>query len=181
MRDERGFTLNELLVTVGILMVASAMATVTFASAIPLARTNSQAKSLIGLLQLGRETAIVRQRDVELVLDARNRRAQLVLRDGGAHTMVREVMFENGLDYLHFAGQGDTPERFGDDDAIDFDGAERLLFIPDGTLVDEHDLPVNGTVFIAIPGNRDTARAITLTGTTARARLYTWSGREWIE
>jgi type II secretory pathway pseudopilin PulG len=180
MRDERGFTLNELLVTVGILMVASVMATVTFASA-PVVRANSQAQRLVELLQDGRETAIARQREVDLELDAVNRRARLMLSDGVAPVILREVVFENGIDFLHFAGHGDTPDAFGDGAAIAFDGASRLVFIPTGSLVDEDAAAVDGTMFIAIPGKRDTARAITVVGATARVRLYSWSGREWTE
>lgn len=180
-RDDRGFTLNELLVTVGILVVVSAMAVATFASAIPMVRANGQAQRLIGLMQLARETAIMRQRDVELVIDPATRRTRLMVFDGGGATILREVIFEYDVSFQRFPGMGDTPDRFGDGGDIDFGGAARLLFISDGSLVDEDDLPVNGTMFFGITGQPPTARAITLTGTTARARYYAWSGSGWAE
>jgi hypothetical protein len=40
-------------------------------------------------------------------------------------------------------------------------------------------VPVNGTVFVGIPGERNSARAVTVTGASGRAQAYRWTGIEW--
>lgn len=179
MRDPRGFTLPEVLVTVTIFMVISAMAAATLQGAISMVRADGQAQRVIGLLQLARETAIQRQRDVELVFDAAAGRVRVLLHDGGAATAIREVTLEYGVGFRQFAGMPDTPDAFGATAMIDFGGAPRLLFISDGSFVDATDLPLNGTIFLGMAGRRETARAVTITGATARARMYRWGGSWW--
>ena len=179
MRTQRGFSLAELLVVVAIFMTISAMASALLMSSIAMVRADGQAQRLMGLFQLARETAIMRQRDVELVFDAAANRARLILLEQGLQTPIREVSLEYGVGFRRFGGVPDTPDGFGAGEAIDFDGAARLIFISDGSFVGADDLPVNGTVFLGMAGQRDTARAVTLTGATARARAYRWSGSGW--
>ena len=174
LNHERGFTLNEVVVTIAIFLTASAIAVAPLMSAVTAFRADGQAQRVIGLLQLARETAIMRQRDVELVTDIAGRRLQLVLRDGGEETLLRELRLEQYVQFLQFDGMG-APEGLGDDAPIDFGGAPALLFISDGTLVGDDDLPVSGTIFLGIPGQPASARAVTINGATARARLYDWN------
>ena len=179
MRGERGVSLAEVLVVASIFMTISAMASALLMSSITMMRADGQAQRLIGLFQLARETAIMRQRDIELVFDAATHRATLVLHDNGVQTPLREVSLEYGVGFRQFGGVPDTPDTFGADDAIDFNGAARLIFISDGSFVGADDLPVNGTVFLGMAGRNETARAVTLSGSTARARVYRWSGAWW--
>ena len=74
----------------------------------------------------------------------------------------------------------DTPDAFGADAPASLGGATRLFFISDGSLVDEDSLPVNGTIFLGTADRPASARAITITGTTARARRYRWMGTGWV-
>lgn len=173
-RSQRGFTLNEVVVTIAVFLTASAMAISPLMSAVTFYRADGQAQRVMGLLQLARETAIMRQRDVELVADPAARRLRLVLHDGGQQTLLREVSLEYGVQFRQFDGMG-APEGLGDDGPIDFGGAPALLFISDGTLVGDDDLPVSGTIFLGIPGQPASARAVTINGATARARLYDWN------
>lgn len=172
--NQRGFTLSEVVVTIAIFLTASAMAVAPLMSALTTYRADSQAQRVIGLLRVARETAITRQRDVELVVDIAARRLRLVLHEGGNETLMRELILESGVEFLQFAGMG-APEGLGDAGPIDFSGAPTLLFISDGTLVADDDLPVSGTIFLGIPGQPISARAVTVSGTTARARLYDWN------
>ena len=179
MRNERGFSLAELLAVVAILMTMSAMASALLISSVAMTRADSQAHRLVGLFQLARETAIMRQRDIELVFDVPTNRARLILHDGGAQTPIREVSLEHGVAFRQFGGVPDTPDGFGATTAIDFGGAPRLIFISDGSFVGTDDLPLNGTVYLGMAGRPETARAVTVTGATARARMYRWSGTWW--
>ncbi len=172
--QERGFTLNEAVITIAIFLTASAMAVAPLMSAVTIYRADGQAQRVIGLLQLARETAIMRQRDVQLIADPGARRLRLVLHDDGVQTLLREVTLEQGVEFRQFDGMG-APEGLGADGPIDFAGAPTLLFISDGSLVGDDDLPVSGTIFMGIPGQPVSARAVTINGTTARARLYDWN------
>jgi hypothetical protein len=42
-------------------------------------------------------------------------------------------------------------------------------------------VPVNGTVFVGVPGLPYTARAVTILGATGRIRSYHWNGTTWQE
>ena len=83
----------------------------------------------------------MRQRDVELVIDPAARRTRLLLFDGGAATTLREVDLRIRRQLQAVSGHRRHPDRFGDGGDIDFGGAAELLFISDGSLVDEDDLP----------------------------------------
>jgi hypothetical protein len=40
-------------------------------------------------------------------------------------------------------------------------------------------VPVNGTIFLGLPNQELGARAVTVTGTTARSQPYRWTGSRW--
>jgi hypothetical protein len=54
------------------------------------------------------------------------------------------------------------------------------MFGPDGSFVDPTGVPVNGTVFLGVPGQVETARAVTVFGSTGRVRGYRWIGSAWV-
>jgi len=61
--------LTELLIAVAFFMIISAMGFALTGVAAPSIRTDGQVNRVIGLLQVARETAITRQRDVEVRID----------------------------------------------------------------------------------------------------------------
>jgi len=78
-----------------------------------------------------------------------------------------------------------TPDQFGTAAfAVDFDqgytpGSNTICFNPDGTATDALGNINNGVVYVSIPGNLYSSRAITLWGSTGRIRgwrLYNVSG-----
>jgi hypothetical protein len=76
---------------------------------------------------------------------------------------------------------GDTPDQFGGAGAIAFGSSPERLLTSEGTLVDSSGDVLNGTLFLAIPGDRTSARAITIFGATALFRTWRWDGRRWVE
>ena len=180
-RDERGYSLPEVMVSVAIFMTLSAIALALYGTVIADSRADSEVKRLVGMMQLARETAITRQRDVELRIDADTNRVSLIRHDDeDTEVPFMEMVLEGGVRFERFADFGDTPEGFGgDENVVEFGDATQLLFISDGSLVDENDVPRNGAIFLALEGKPHTARAIAVTGATARARSYRWVHDAW--
>lgn len=179
MTNQRGFTLAELLVATAFFMTVSGMGMAVLGSALPSLRVDGEANRLIGILQVARETAITRQRDVEVRIDADANSVLIVRHDEGVEIPIRQVIFESNVVFAQFSGMGDTPDAFGAAQAVDFGDADSMTFAPDGSFLAEDNVPLNGTFFLGIPGHRETARAVTLTGATARARLYAWATDHW--
>lgn len=175
-RGSGGYTLMEVQIAMAFFLIVSAMSLAVVQAALPSIRVDSQVSRVMGLLQLARETAIAKQRDVALRFDTDTNTIDLVLIDtGGAETTLQHLVFEYLVGFILFEDMGDTPEGFGADSLVDFGGADDLRFISDGTFVDATSVPINGTIYMGITGRRETARAITITGSTARARFYKWS------
>ncbi len=175
MSNQRGFTLAELLVASAFFMTVSGMGVALLGSALPSVRTDGEVNRLIGLLQVARETAITRQRDVEVRVDPDTNSVLIVRHEEGVEVPVRQLIFEYNVSFLQFDGMGDTPETYGDASAVDFGGAVSMTFAPDGSFLAEDNVPLNGTFYLGVAGRPETARAVTLTGATARARLYAWA------
>jgi len=179
-----GFTLAELLIALAFFMILSAMGFALTGVAAPSIRTDGQVNRVIGLLQVARETAITRQRDVEVRIDLEANSITVLRHEGEDEVPMSLLVLEGGVQLMQFDGMGDTPQEFGDATAADFGGSAALIFAPDGSFVGDDDLPLDGTLFFGMPDRTETARAVTLTGTTGRPRLYRWlsqgDGSEWV-
>jgi len=176
---ERGFTLVEMIIAAAVFMVMSAVGLALLSPAITGARTDSEIKRVIGVLRIARETAITRQRDVELRIDEAAGILRLVRIEEDGEFPFLEMTLEGRVRFLRFDGMGDAPDGPAGDGAVEFGDSARLLFISDGSLVDETDLPVNGSMYFGIAEAPFSARAVTLTGTTARARSFRWNEDGW--
>lgn len=175
MKSARGLTLIELQIALALFLIMTAMAMAGVNAALPSIRVDSEVSRVMGLLQTAREMAIAKQRDVEVRFDTAAHTVFLLRHEGDVEVPMTTLVFESKVRFTQFAGMGDTPEGFGASELVDFGGADVLMFISDGSFVDEAGIPVNGSIYLGIEEHRETARAITLTGSTARARFYKWS------
>jgi prepilin-type N-terminal cleavage/methylation domain-containing protein len=181
-RRADGFTLMELLLVVAVVGVLSALAIGISPRIIEMARAEGAASPVVAALRTAREQAISQRRDIHVVFVAPN--VLQVFREefpGGALTQLTEVTLENGLEFVQFAGQGDTPDAFGAAAAVDFGVATALQFTSEGSFLDQNDDVLNGTVFLGRPNMPHTARAVTIFGPTALIREWRWDGRQWME
>lgn len=86
-----------------------------------------------------------------------------------------------------FAGNGDTPDAFGNAAAVCFGSVPGcpdpaiMQFQSDGTFIDNAGNQLNGTVFIGVANIPTSARAVTILGATGQVRMYHGTGAGWVQ
>lgn len=175
-----GYSLPELMLTVGIIAVISAVALFQFGSAQQSVTGDGIMRVLLAQLNTAREQSIAQRRNMQLQFQGLNG-LQIVRQDvPSGTTVIGLTLFESGAQYYLAPGLPDTPDAFGRSQAVDFGAATAVLFSTDGTLIDQAGRPVNGTIFVGLPGRPFTYRAITVLGATGRVRAYRWNGIKWV-
>jgi Tfp pilus assembly protein FimT len=179
-RSGAGFSTVELVVVIGIICVASAVAMLVMPSAVATAKSDSGATRVTSVLRAVREEAISQRRNIRVAFNAPN---QIVVSrvevPGPGTTVINTVLLEDGVRFLLFDGVPDTPDAFGNGSATSFGTATTVAFTSEGQLIDQHGDPVNGTVFLGRYGDTTSARAVTIFGPTALLRQWRWNGRAW--
>ncbi len=176
---QAGYSMIEILAVLGIGSVVSAMALFEIGNARPAYKGDGAMRVIMSQMNTAREMAITQRRYVEVVFSG-NSEVRLVRHDAGAATTVlSRIPLEGGVRYLLLSGVPDTPDTFGNHTAIDFGSATRAMFGTDGSLIDESGGVINGTIYLALPGEPGSQRAVTIFGSTGRVRGYKWNGVVW--
>jgi hypothetical protein len=134
------------------------------------------------IIRNGRDLAVSSRRNVELRF-INNNVIQLVRQEipGPAVTVLRTIELEGGMEFRREAGIPDTPDLFGGGAPIGFGPSPRRMFTSEGSFVDVNGDILNGTLFLAVPWDRSSARAISIFGATALIRSWFWDGTRWQE
>lgn len=186
----RGFSLIELCVTVALGLVIAGIAVIQARPALMQISVNNAKSQVQAMLRQARESAVSDRRDVQvefLVNPAGFPPGSYVrlTRIGGAccaNTVILVAPIPNSVIFTTFNGEPDTPDAFGNGAPIFFGGINGgppagMIYQSDGTFViNGVGTPINGTVFMGIPNQPTTARAITILGATGRVRAYHISG-----
>lgn len=179
-KSEHGFSLLELVVVLGITGVLVAMAVLQIDAARPSMVGDGGMRTVLGQFHMARERAISERRFMRVAFTPGS--LVEVMREnvpGPSTTVVSSRVLEGAVEFQLLDGLPDTPDLFGNFDAIDFGAASNIKFTPDGRMVDQNGNQINGTVFMAIANQPQSARAITVLGSTGRIRAYRWDGRAW--
>lgn len=185
--SQKGFSLIEGIVAIGIISVVMAMALIGFQTMMPSSKANSAMDQLLYQLRSAREFAISHRCEVQIQFVGVNQLTQTQIWVVGAPPPPVTTTFEGGAQYVVFAGVPDIPApyNFGNAAPIYFEGIAGgppiMKFTTNGAFINGGGTFVNGTVFLGIPGNPATARAITVLGATGRVREYHWTGTAWME
>jgi prepilin-type N-terminal cleavage/methylation domain-containing protein len=187
--SQAGYSLIELMIVVGVMGVITGMAVIQIGSAKPGLAGDSAMRVVLSQVNQARELAITQRRNMRLSFIGTNV-VQIVREEvpGPTLTTISRVGFEGGLQFARpIAGAGlDTPDGFGlpTDQPVAFSNATEIKFSPEGILIDQNGLQLNGTVFVALanqplPTQKGSARAVTIFGSTGRVRGYRWDGSNW--
>ena len=202
-KTEQGFSLLELVVVVLLALAMMAMAVMSTLGSRQSARANTAKDEVVSVLREAREMAIAKRRNVEVQFIQPNEIQLTVLTLPGEvvpPAITPTYLNDNvggGLTYTLFPALPDTPMAFGNSTAINLQepgggGAWSVMFTTSGAFVGSaqaatslyevtNNDPVDATIFIGIPGNSTTARAITIFGATGRVRAYYWNSSAWLE
>jgi prepilin-type N-terminal cleavage/methylation domain-containing protein len=176
-----GYSLIELMMTLGIFGVVSAIAVVQIGQSRPGVVGDGAMRVAMSQMTSAREQAITQRRCMRLNFDIPNNRVQIIREEvpGPALTVLSSVPFEGGMKFSS-TGLSDTPDHFGIGGAVDFGTATEIKFSPDGTMINQVGAMTNGTVYLSMPSSKLSARAVTVLGSTGRVRGYKWDGRQWV-
>lgn len=176
-----GFSFVEANIVLLMVFVVAGFALLNLGGIMPGIRANTAMKQVMAQLRTGRELALAQRRNVEVRFLGDNQ-IELVRFDvPTGRTSLGTVTLEGDVEFRVFDDVPDTPDAFGKTSAVDFGGAATLIFLSDGTLVDDAGDPINGTVFLGLADRPETARAVTVLGATGRVRGYRWTGTAWIQ
>ena len=194
---ERGFSMTELSVAIGIILIIFGMAIAAFQPAIQAAKYDAGMRQVLDQLRQAREYSLANRRYVQvsfpIVPTAEGPQYEVVITElnsltaggGAVNPVLSTTPIQFPEQFYVYPGYVDTPDGYGNSGAIVFGGtiggpAAGMIFQSDGELVSAATLqPINGTVFLGVPGNPMSVRAITVLGSTGRIRGWKGADSRW--
>jgi prepilin-type N-terminal cleavage/methylation domain-containing protein len=185
-RSAQGFSLIEMLVVVAMIGILAAIGIGVSSDMVRSAKGRSGAQQLASFLKRHRELAISRRRNIEIriTLPATIESFQRAVPDPAVvptppATRLETMVLEGGVQFRRFptVAPANTPDAFViGGGALNFAGADPVLFTSEGSFTDPNGDPINATLFLGVPNQVNTANALTIIGTTATVRLWRYNG-----
>jgi Tfp pilus assembly protein FimT len=191
-KQDNGFTLLESVVVLGIMMVMMSFAIFKSTNIMPNYKADAAQDVVVSTLRQARQLAITERRDVQVWIDqgfsgpdsVQHINYQVVTIAGDPPQALLSFGLPKQTQFV-LEGVADTPMGFGNSNAVyigNVSGGPAIMkFRSTGAFTDSLYNPQNGTVFVGIPSQPFTARAVTIMGGTGRVRPYSWTGTAWIE
>jgi len=188
-QHERGFSLLEVLVVIGIMFTLAGIAVVKSFGSMEGYQANSAQDIVAGQLRLARQLAVSQRRYVKIQFNTGSNPMtvsyQVQPRLGSADPVLPWVTstIPRQVSFMQENGVPDTPMGFGTCSGAGVciaavgGGPAIMQFNSSGQFTDSTGInPINGTIFLGISNQKATARAVTIMGATGRVRPYTYVG-----
>jgi len=179
-RQDKGFSLVEVTVVVGLIMIGSAVAVVQMRQSVAAIDADKASNMAIAELRYARQVAVDERRTVNVAFVGSNGITVTRQNGGGSTTLLDSVTLPSGYTFGLPTGVDDTPEAFGNTQPVSFNLGTTGSFLGDGIFVSGAGIVMNGTVFTIGSGN-GSARAVTLTGASGRMKQYYVQETKWVE
>ena len=191
-KQESGFTLLETVVVLGIMTIMMSFAIFKGTNMMPNYKADSAQDVVVSTLRQARQLALTERRDVQVWIDqgfsgtiqVQHINYQVVSISGDTPQAMVSVGLPKQTQFVLEVGT-DTPMGFGNSNPVYIGnvsgGPVIMKFRSTGAFTDSLYNPLNGTLFIGIPNQPFTARAVTILGGTGRVRPYSWTGTAWTE
>jgi len=180
---ERGFTLIEMMLVVAIGLIIAGMAIGGAQGMVKTSRADGGLIQLATALRNARELSVAARRNVQVTFGTNTLMATRI-ESGGSTTLVRTTTLEGRNKFqAPTTISVDTPDKFGkaDSSGINLGTKTPVMFTTDGSLINTDGDIINGSIFIAIPGDPLSVRAVTIFGPTGAMRLWKWDSQKWVE
>jgi len=179
-KSQAGFSLAEIMVTLGVLMVGAAVAVMNISGALKNSHVETAYQNTLNQMRFARQVAIDKRTVCRVDFTAPGTISVTQAFADGNPVQVETITLPPDVQYTIVAGMpappAATPDNIGNGRiAIDFDqvkagGGTTIFFQPDGSALDALGQVNDGVIYVARPGDLSGARAITLLGTTGRIR-----------
>jgi hypothetical protein len=136
-------------------------------------------------LRQAREVAIDQRRYVTVTFQGTSELVAVIVGlNGSSNTQLYDYVLPERMAYTLFAGIGDTPDGYGDTSAVTYNCPGSTLpctitFNSDGSVQDGQSGSSNGSIFIGIAGQTQTARAVTILSATGKIKGWRYTGSAW--
>lgn len=175
-KTETGFSLLETVVVVSIILIVGSISVMSVWTAIRNARVDTAYQATVMQLRRARQAAVDDRRVHVITFTAPGViRIERIEQDGVTRTLLDQRNLPEDIRFVAEPGIPTdpllTPDQFGVGGvAIDFNNSNEVFFQPDGSALDAGGRINNGVIYLARPGELESARAVTLFGATGRIK-----------